>query len=85
MWPRRRGASIAGPTMAKIEDVVAVTGPQAMTKVILEIVSVELEVEVGGENVSVLREPVLLHDVLVLPNAAFAAMLAGFPEDQGCI
>lgn len=77
------GTSIAGLTMAMIEDVVAVTGPQAMTRAILESVSVELGVEVGGENVSGLREPVLLHDVLVLPNAAFAAMQGGFPEDQG--
>ena len=37
----------------------------------------------GGENVSALREPGLLHDVLVLPNAAFAAMQAGIPQDQG--
>lgn len=77
------GPNIAGLTMAMIEDVVAVTEPQAMTRAILESVSVELGVEVGAENVSGLRELVLLHDVLVLPNAAFAAMQAGIPQDQG--
>lgn len=75
--------TIAGLTMKTIEDVVAVTGPQAMTRAILQSVSIELGETVGGENVSGLHEPVLLHDVLVLPNAAFAAMQGGFPEDQG--
>ncbi|GLI80199.1 hypothetical protein PoHVEF18_008550 [Penicillium ochrochloron] len=75
--------TIAGLTMKTISDVVAVTGPQAMTQAILRSVSVELGETVTGENVSNLHEPVLLHDVLVLPNAAFAAMQAGFPEDQG--
>lgn len=75
--------TIAGLTMKTISDVVAVTGPQAMTQAILRSISVELGETVTGENVSNLHEPVLLHDVLVLPNAAFAAMQAGFPEDQG--
>lgn len=52
-----------------------------MTRAILKSISVELGETVGGENVSSLHEPVLLHDVLVFPNAAFAAMQSGWPQD----
>lgn len=79
----RANTTVAGLTMKTISDVVLVTGPQAMTRAILKSVSVELGETVGGENVSNLHEPVLLHDVLVFPNAAFAAMQGGWPQDQG--
>jgi mannosyltransferase OCH1-like enzyme len=75
--------TISGLTMKTISDVVLVTGPQAMTRAILQSISVELGEKVDGGNVSNLQEPVLLHDVLVLPNAAFAAMQGGWPKDQG--
>ncbi|KAJ5380947.1 uncharacterized protein N7496_003375 [Penicillium cataractarum] len=75
--------TISGLTMKTISDVVAVTGPQAMTRAILQSVSRELGERVEGGNVSGLHEPVLLRDVLVLPNAAFGAMQAGWPTDQG--
>lgn len=54
-----------------------------MTRAILKSISVELGETVGGGNVSNLREPVLLHDVLVFPNVAFAATQGGWPQDQG--
>lgn len=75
--------TISGLTMKTISDVVTVTGPQAMTRAILRSVSDELGERVEGGNVSGLHEPVLLNDVLVLPNAAFGAMQAGWPTDQG--
>lgn len=75
--------TISGLTMKTISDVVAVTGPQAMTRAILKSISSELGQVVDGGNVSGLHEPVLLHDVLVLPNAAFGALQAGWPTDQG--
>ncbi|EPS34059.1 putative alpha-1,6-mannosyltransferase [Penicillium oxalicum 114-2] len=75
--------TIAGLKMKDIVDVVAVTGPQAMTQAIFRSLSVEMNQTISGENVSHLHEPVLLHDVLVLPNAAFAALQGDWPKDQG--
>lgn len=75
--------TIAGLTMQTISDVVDVTGPQAMTQGIIRSLEKELGVPVGRSNISELHEPVLLGDVLVLPNAAFAAMQGGWPTDRG--
>lgn len=78
----RYQTTIAGLTMQIISDVVDVTGPQAMTLTILESLSVETRQPVGRPNISNLHKPVLLHDVLVLPNAAFAALQGGWPKDR---
>ncbi|KAJ6050982.1 hypothetical protein N7460_001516 [Penicillium canescens] len=75
--------TIAGLTMQTISDFVDVTGPQAMTLAILESLSVEMRQPVGRPNISNLHEPVLPHDVLVLPNAAFAAQQGGWSKDRG--
>ncbi|KAJ5661894.1 uncharacterized protein N7477_009510 [Penicillium maclennaniae] len=75
--------TISGLTMQTISDVVDVTGPQAMTRGIIQSLEKELGLPVGRPNISELYEPVLLGDVLVLPNAAFAAMQGGWPTDRG--
>jgi mannosyltransferase OCH1-like enzyme len=75
--------TIHGLTMKTIRDVVDVTGPQAMTRGIIQSLEREMGLPVGRANISNLHEPVLLQDVLVLPNAAFAAMQAGWPTDRG--
>lgn len=75
--------TISGLTMQTISDVVDVTGPQAMTRGIFQSLEKELGIPVGRPNISDLYEPVLLGDVLVLPNAAFAAMQGGWPTDRG--
>ncbi|KAJ5856445.1 uncharacterized protein N7529_010389 [Penicillium soppii] len=69
--------------MTMISDVVDVTGPQAMTVAILRNLEQEMGVPVGRANISNIMVPTLLQDVLVLPNAAFAALQAGHPEDRG--
>lgn len=75
--------TISGLTMQTISDVVDVTGPQAMTVAILRSLEKEMGVPVGRPNITDLHEPLLLQDVLILPNAAFAALQAGWPEDRG--
>ena len=75
--------TISGLTMQTISDVVDVTGPQAMTRGIIQSLEREMGLPVGRPNISNLHEPVLLQDVLVLPNAAFAAMQGGWPTDRG--
>lgn len=69
--------------MTMISDVVDVTGPQAMTVALLRNLEQEMGMPVGRANISQIMQPTLLQDVLVLPNAAFAALQAGHPEDRG--
>lgn len=38
---------------------------------------------IGCSSISNLKEPTLFHDILVLPNAAFAAMQGGLLKDRG--
>ncbi|PYH91264.1 hypothetical protein BO71DRAFT_401537 [Aspergillus ellipticus CBS 707.79] len=75
--------TVEGVTMEMIPDVVDASGPQAMTVAILQSLSRELGETVGRANISQVREPTLLGDVLVLPQAAFAARQGGYPTDQG--
>jgi hypothetical protein len=79
----RHGVGIADITMEMISDVVDVSGPQAITLAILESLSRTTGEDIGKANISELKEPRLLGDVLVLPQAAFAALQGGFPKDQG--
>ncbi|KAF7715860.1 Alpha-1,6-mannosyltransferase [Penicillium ucsense] len=79
----RANTTVAKITMKDIEDVVALTGPQAMTQAIFRSLSIDLGQPISGIDVADLRAPILLHDVLVLPNAAFAAMQGDWPEDRG--
>ncbi|KAL2829590.1 hypothetical protein BJY01DRAFT_123796 [Aspergillus pseudoustus] len=76
---------ISGITKLMIvgEDVVKVTGPQAITVALLESLSKELGAEVSKNDLNGLKEPKLLGDILVLPQAAFAALQGGKPTDQG--
>ncbi|KAL4885265.1 hypothetical protein BJY04DRAFT_180509 [Aspergillus karnatakaensis] len=64
-------------------DVVGVTGPQAITMALLQSVSEEVGRQVTKDEVRGLKEPKLVGDILVLPQAAFAALQGGMPKDQG--
>ncbi|OJJ45148.1 hypothetical protein ASPZODRAFT_100364 [Penicilliopsis zonata CBS 506.65] len=75
--------SISGLTMQTISDVVNVTGPQAMTVAILENLRLEMGEPVGFADLVNVTRPMLLQDVLVLPDAAFAASQAEWPKDRG--
>ncbi|KAJ5329781.1 hypothetical protein N7452_010171 [Penicillium brevicompactum] len=77
------GHTTAELNMTMISDVVDVTGPQAMTVALLRNLEQEMGVPVGRANITNIMKPTLLHDVLVLPNAAFASLQAGHPEDRG--
>jgi len=79
----RHQVKIADIEMEMISDVVDVSGPQAITLAILESLRRTTGEDIGKHNVTGLREPRLLGDVLVLPQAAFAALQGGFPKDQG--
>ncbi|KAL3467367.1 hypothetical protein BJX64DRAFT_168291 [Aspergillus heterothallicus] len=69
--------------MIQGEDVVKVTGPQAITVALLESLSKELGSEVSKKEIGGLKRPKLIGDILVLPQAAFAALQGGKPTDQG--
>ncbi|KAL3453116.1 hypothetical protein BJX65DRAFT_160425 [Aspergillus insuetus] len=69
--------------MIEGEDVVKVTGPQAITVALLDSVSKELGQEVSKKDIGGLKKPKLIGDILVLPQAAFAALQGGKPTDQG--
>lgn len=80
---RDYNTTISGLTMQTISDVVDVTGPQAMTRAILGSLEDEYQTPIGRSNIYNLTEPRLIGDVLVLPNAAFAAAQGGWPKDKG--
>lgn len=73
----------AGLNMTMINDVVDLTGPQAMTVAMLQNLQREMGAPVGRANITGVKEPILFQDVLVLPNAAFAARQGGYPTDRG--
>ncbi|OJJ04422.1 hypothetical protein ASPVEDRAFT_85820 [Aspergillus versicolor CBS 583.65] len=75
--------SVSELTKPMLTDVVAVTGPQAITMALLRSVSEETGQEVTKDQIRHLKEPKLLGDILVLPQAAFAALQGGKPTDQG--
>ncbi|KAL4964604.1 glycosyltransferase family 32 protein [Aspergillus stella-maris] len=75
--------SLSDLTKPMIPDVVAVTGPQAITMALLHSVSEETGQDITKEDIKHLKEPKLLGDILVLPQAAFAALQGGLPQDQG--
>ncbi|KAL4816578.1 hypothetical protein BDW67DRAFT_45074 [Aspergillus spinulosporus] len=70
-------------TKAMVGEVVAVTGPQAITMALLQSVSEETGQDITKQHIRQLKEPKLLGDILVLPQAAFAALQGGNPTDQG--
>ncbi|RAK98834.1 glycosyltransferase family 32 protein [Aspergillus ibericus CBS 121593] len=79
----QNNATIEEITMDMIPDVVDASGPQALTMAVLGSLSRGLGEKIGRANITGLREPRLLGDVLVLPQAAFAARQGGYPLDQG--
>ncbi|KAL4927047.1 glycosyltransferase family 32 protein [Aspergillus undulatus] len=75
--------SLSALTKPMIPDVVAVTGPQAITMALLKSVGEETQQTVPKDEIRGLKEPRLIGDILVLPQAAFAALQGGMPKDQG--
>ncbi|XRM42772.1 hypothetical protein ABZX51_005983 [Aspergillus tubingensis] len=81
---RENNVTVGEVTMEMIPDVVDVTGPQAITVALLETISEEVGRGVGKEEIEGIGEGgVLLGDVLVLPQASFAALQGGMPQGQG--
>lgn len=54
-----------------------------MTVSLLKSLALDLNAPVDDRNVSTLKRPVLVGDLLVQPGAAFAAAQNGYPKDQG--
>ncbi|PYI02895.1 hypothetical protein BO78DRAFT_376057 [Aspergillus sclerotiicarbonarius CBS 121057] len=79
----QNNVTVEGVTMEMIPDVVDASGPQALTLAVLGSLSRGLGERVGRANITGVKEPRLLGDVLVLPQAAFAARQGGYPTDQG--
>ncbi|KAI3011037.1 CAZyme family GT32 [Aspergillus niger] len=81
---QENNVTVGEVTMEMIPDVVDVTGPQAITMAFLETISESVGRRVGKDEVEGLGEGgVLLGDVLVLPQASFAALQGGMPTGQG--
>ena len=75
--------TISELTTEMVGDVVDITGPKRMTRSIVRSLGMMLERTVDDRDISDLKEPRLVGDVLVLPGNAFAASQSGYPEDQG--
>ncbi|KAI9046515.1 hypothetical protein LZ554_009262 [Drepanopeziza brunnea f. sp. 'monogermtubi'] len=74
---------ISGLQMDMISDVVDVTGPKRMTRSVVKSMELQMGVPIDDRNVSGLRAPRLLGDVVILPDIAFAGSQSGFPEGHG--
>jgi mannosyltransferase OCH1-like enzyme len=79
----QNNVTVADLSMEMISDVVDVTGPQAMTRALFQNLELEMGLPMGRDNITNITQPTLFQDVLVLPNAAFAAGQAGWPKDRG--
>ncbi|TAQ88940.1 hypothetical protein B7494_g2719 [Chlorociboria aeruginascens] len=80
---RENKVSISGVKEEMLSDVIDVTGPKRMSRGILRSLSTMLEETIDDRNISNVKEPRLVGDVLILPNAAFAAAQGGYPTDRG--
>jgi mannosyltransferase OCH1-like enzyme len=79
----QNNVTVANLSMEMISDVVDVTGPQAMTRALFQNLELEMGLPMGRNNITNITQPTLFQDVLVLPNAAFAARQGGWPKDRG--
>ncbi|KAJ5776548.1 uncharacterized protein N7511_001559 [Penicillium nucicola] len=79
----QHNVTMANLSMEMISDVVDVTGPQAMTRALFQNLELEMGVPMGRDNITNITQPTLFQDVLVLPDAAFAAGQGGWPKDRG--
>lgn len=74
---------------ASFNDVLATTGPAALTMATWEYLSEQMGREVTWEDMTKITEPLLLHDVLILPVTAWgngqSHSNAGSPEDEGAL
>ncbi len=66
-----------------VGDVVDITGPKRMTRSIVKSLEMTLDTTIDDRNISGLKVPKLIGDVLIMPGNAFAASQSGYPEDQG--
>jgi alpha 1,6-mannosyltransferase len=66
-----------------IGDVVDLTGPRRFTKSVLKSLNLMLNGITADRNISLLLEPKLIGDVLVLPMYSFAASANTYDEVQG--
>ncbi|KZF24346.1 glycosyltransferase family 32 protein [Xylona heveae TC161] len=71
------------------EDVIATTGPGAFTDAVFEILTEQAGKNITAHDITRLKSPKLLGDVLILPVNAFAPgqshSKAGKPEDDGSL
>jgi len=74
---------ISGLTSEMVGEVVDATGPKRMTRSIVKSMELVLGDMVDDRNISGIKEPKLMGDVLILPGNAFAASQSGYPHDQG--
>ncbi|KAJ5316693.1 hypothetical protein PENANT_c016G09386 [Penicillium antarcticum] len=79
----QHNVTMANLTMEMISDVVDVTGPQAMTRALFQNLELEMGLPMGRDNITNITQPTLFQDVLVLPDAAFAAGQGGWPKNRG--
>ncbi|KAJ6049416.1 hypothetical protein N7460_003148 [Penicillium canescens] len=79
----QNNVTVADLSMEMISDVVDVTGPQAMTRALFQNLELEMGLPMGRDNITNITQPTLFQDVLVLPDAAFAAGQGGWPKNRG--
>ncbi|RDL31390.1 uncharacterized protein BP5553_09599 [Venustampulla echinocandica] len=79
----RRNVTVAELTLDMIGDVVDFTGPRRLTRSILKSLELTLKDKVDDKNISLLLEPKLIGDVLVLPGYSFASSSNRYKEKMG--
>lgn len=76
------GVPLSGLTPAMAGDVVDVTGPRRWTRSVLKSLRATTGLDIPMSNISHIREPRLVGDVLILPGSAFSNTTNFFPEAE---
>jgi alpha 1,6-mannosyltransferase len=74
--------TISELTMEMIGDVVDSTGPRRMTRGIIKSLESSLNHNLDEKDRSLLKAPILVGDVLILPGLSFAASANHYPEGE---
>lgn len=75
--------TIADLKYSMVGDVVDLTGPKRMTRSIVKSLELMLDTTIDDRNISGLKVPKILGDVLILPGMAFAGLQSDYPKDEG--
>jgi alpha 1,6-mannosyltransferase len=70
-------------TFEMVGEIVDITGPKRMTRSIVKSLEQILGKTIDDRDISGLKSPKLIGDVLILPGNSFGASQNGYPKDEG--